>query len=566
VQGYADAAASIRTLEVTAELRNGAKTLAICHRSLDISITGATTARTVQGNFVVVRPARPFRQVNGVLDDDGLVTIGGTLEDLGPPTPTGRLSRSARQQGESSDVQSTTAVGAPRGEIVRPLEGRISDVVAGGGGRYLLIVMRNVRKLAIFDVNVPAVIKTIPLPSEKVLVAAGARKFVVGYPDEKLIQRWDFETLASEGGFRPLPITGELRAITLGSGSDGPLLAMWVPNRRTHAHQQFSFVDLSSLEVLKTGQICGRTCEVSLSRGSFNVGSHGWDIRASRDGRLFAFWNLLASHDGFVTAYVREGTLCISGGETIRYQWSQLSEFGFVTPGADSVSLFVGMIGRVDACGREIEASGDPSLAHERDKSRPEKLLSVPSMSPNYFLVLRECPVSKTWWYEPHGPVSATVHAAGDGVKLLAIPAMQEMTGFSVKDWFSEGITVDQRFHLVPAVRRLVTISPKNDRLVIRSVDVESALNRADGIVILSTPLLIALAGVPFRGRIEARSSNGDVRFALVEGPKGLSISSDGEISWPQPALADGLKATAVLSLSDPAGRQRTHSVVIRVQ
>jgi hypothetical protein len=143
---------------------------------------------------------------------------------------------------------------------------------------------------------------------------------------------------------------------------------------------------------------------------------------------------------------------------------------------------------------------------------------------------------------------------------------MQEMTGFSVKDWFSEGITVDRRFHLVPAARRLVTIPPKNDRLVIRSVDVESAVARAEGIVVLSTPLLSALAGVPYRGRIEARSSKGDVRFELVEGPKGLTISRDGDISWPQPDLPDGFKAKIVVSLSDPAGRRRTHGVVVRVQ
>jgi hypothetical protein len=567
--GYADPAASIRTLDVTAELRNGARTLATAHRTLDFSVAPAITVRTVQGDYVVVRPARPFQQGHRLLDDDGLVRISGSLGAVGSPATPDEAPRPARNKRDSSDAQSTAAIDAHQAEIVQPIEGKISDVVAGGAGRYLLLVLKDVRKLAIFDVDVPGVIKSIPLPSENVLVAAGARKFVIAYPDEKLLERWDFETLASEGGLRPLPVMGELKALAMGSRSEGPILAKWVPAKVYGPHQHFSFVDLSSLEVLRVGSIYGTTSEVSQSRGSFNIGGNGWDIRASPGGRLFEFWG-----GTLVTASLREGTLCLIGGEKILQQWRELRGFGFATPGADEVSLFVGMIGRVDTFSREIEASGDPSLAMERDKNRPEKLISVPSASPNYYLVLREAPISTSRSYEPHGPVNATVHAAGDGVRLLAIPAMQEMTGFSVKDWFPEEtppdpelrFTVDERFHLVPAARRLVTIPPKNDRLVIRSVDVESAVARAEGIVVLSTPLLSALAGVPYRGRIEARSSKGDVRFELVEGPKGLTISRDGDVSWPQPDLPDGFKAKIVLSLSDPAGRRRTHGVVVRVQ
>jgi hypothetical protein len=520
----------------------------------------------VGGNFIVVRPARPFRQELGLLDDDGLVTIGGTHDASGAINTVYRVPRSTGPHGESFDAEPAAAAGTTQGEITQQLEGKISDVITGGGGRYLLVVLKDVRKLVIFDVSVPAVVKSIPLPSDKVLVAAGARKFVIAFPEERLLQRWDFRTLASEGGFRPLPVKGELRALVMGSHSDGPILAMWVPERRTHAHQLFSFVDLSSLEVLRIGPVQGMKGEVSQSRGSFNVIGAGWGVRSSSGCRLLAFSQHQTTLFGFVTALVREGTLSFYGGEKLFFQRRDVHEYGFVAPGADGESLFVGLIGRVDAFGRDFEATGDPSQAREKDKNRSEKLIPVPSASPYYYVNLRIWAAPNKPWSESQAPLDATVHAAGDGLKLLAIPAMQEMTGFSENGWFSGPITLDKRFNLVPAARRLVTIPPQNDRLVIRSVDVESAVIRAEHIVILSTPLLNALAGVPFRGRIEARSSLGDVRFELVEGPKGLTVSPDGEISWPSPELPDGLKSTAVFALKDAAGRQATHKMVVRVR
>jgi hypothetical protein len=316
VQGYSDPGASVRMIQVVAELRNGAETLSACHRTLDFTIVQGITARTVEGDFITFAREPLFRWQPRLLNDDGLVTIGGSLQAMRSRAVPAREPGMSRHQGELLDAQTTHVDRALQGEIVQRLEGNVSDVIAGGGGRYLLLVLKDVRKLAVFDVNVPGVVKTIPLASEKVLVAAGARKFVIAFPEESLLQRWDFETLASEGGFRPSPIKGELKALAMGSGSDGPILAMWAPGKPHGAHQHFSFVDLASLEVLRIGPIHGTWSEVSLSRGSFNVGGYGWDVRASPGGRLFGFVRREAP-SGFVTSSVRDGNLRLYGGEKI---------------------------------------------------------------------------------------------------------------------------------------------------------------------------------------------------------------------------------------------------------
>ncbi len=66
------------------------------------------------------------------------------------------------------------AAGSPKDALVRALPSDVSEVAVGGGGRYLLLVLKKARKLAIFDVNAADVVKTISLPSDNVLVAAGA--------------------------------------------------------------------------------------------------------------------------------------------------------------------------------------------------------------------------------------------------------------------------------------------------------------------------------------------------------------------------------------------------------
>ena len=89
--------------------------------------------------------------------------------------------------------------------------------------------MKEAGTLAVFDANAADVVKTIPLASPNALVAAGAKKFLVAFPDQRLIQRWDFGTMTRELSNGTSPIAGRLKVLTMGSDSDGPALAAWSP-------------------------------------------------------------------------------------------------------------------------------------------------------------------------------------------------------------------------------------------------------------------------------------------------------------------------------------------------
>jgi WD40 repeat protein len=87
---------------------------------------------------------------------------------------------------------------APPGEpLVCELGGKIRDIAVGGEGRFLLLVLKEPRELAIFDVNAAAIVKRIPLASDGVLLAAGATEFVVADTDRNTLERWSLATLTS---------------------------------------------------------------------------------------------------------------------------------------------------------------------------------------------------------------------------------------------------------------------------------------------------------------------------------------------------------------------------------
>jgi hypothetical protein len=129
-------------------------------------------------------------------------------------------------------------------------------------------------------------------------------------------------------------------------------------------------------------------------------------------------------------------------------------------------------------------------------------------------------------------------------------------------------ITAEKRFHLVPAARLLVTIPTTNDRLVLRRLDIGESLARLPGgfLFVTSPPILTARAGQPLRHRIEVMSRQGGLACALDRGPEGLTVSTDGVVSWLVPRDLKGAEETAALTVSDASGRKVIHKITIHVE
>src|SRR5262249_37636836 len=115
--------------------------------------------------------------------------------------------------------------GAAAEPLVRQFDKTLTDVVAGGGGRYLILTVHESKQIAIFDANAADFVKRIDIPSDTVLVAAGADYLILLFPKEGLFQRWNLNSMSVEIKGQKAPIAARIHNIAMGCDSDGPILA-----------------------------------------------------------------------------------------------------------------------------------------------------------------------------------------------------------------------------------------------------------------------------------------------------------------------------------------------------
>ena len=98
----------------------------------------------------------------------------------------------------------------------------IDEVVVGGSGRLLILHLKKLRQLAVFDVSQAKVLKYLPMPSSDIVYAAGSKKLFVGVKDLKRIQRWDLTKLELE--LTVATPEGGVGALACGAASLGPIV------------------------------------------------------------------------------------------------------------------------------------------------------------------------------------------------------------------------------------------------------------------------------------------------------------------------------------------------------
>ena len=108
-------------------------------------------------------------------------------------------------------------------EAVKTLPDSISAVTVGGGGRFIILHLAKLRKIAVYDVHEGKIAGYIAQAEDNLFMAAGMDKLMIALPDKKIIQRWNLKTLEREVA-APLPVEGKVTGLCMGSASQGPLL------------------------------------------------------------------------------------------------------------------------------------------------------------------------------------------------------------------------------------------------------------------------------------------------------------------------------------------------------
>jgi hypothetical protein len=339
-----------------------------------------------------------------------------------------------------------TAAAGPRGikppllegnPAVRKLASAVSDVAVGGAGRYLVLHLPALHKLAVFDVSAAEVVGHIPVKEEKCLFAAGLKDVVVVLPGAGTMERWSLKTFEREVAVA-LPVKGVPRAVAMGSASRGPLLMHWAVGTQDLDRASFALFNVERMQLAESD------LKVYPALGhSYRDLVH---LRASANGKVFGMWCTSHSPSG-VGVIIAGG----AGAQSYYGHWSG----GHVLPGPDGTLLFTG----VGTCAPQ------QSLVNAQ---QPQGETVLPACHGDYYLSLPR--PGHLRFPQPGRPAggpdgAVTLRAPGKDRPIatltdLKMPAPDEQ-------WIKHDFTFDKRVHLIPEARLIVTIPVTDDRLVL---------------------------------------------------------------------------------------------------
>jgi hypothetical protein len=480
-----------------------------------------------------------------------------------------RIERSLKLQGAPSGLAGTPALdfrpAALSGKkVVRKIPGRASDVVAGGNGRYLFLTLRELKKLAVFDMASTEVDRYLPLGGDDALVAAGAERLIVVYPNTKIIQAYKIGTFERMDS-KSIPGDGLIRLIAMGANSQGPLLFA-----KTHASGNnvpsstgtIGFIDPDTLRPILDYRAESRNQVMpqNLPKGelAFHELNMDWIpmIRAAAGGTTFGAWRTTVGPTGVISVVLQ--------GNAVRFSY-QHNSAGHVVPGPDGRILYTGMGGTLDENLNPVQA-GLPSQDYY-----------LPSTDPNYFLGFtdlpdafgRNLPNQNQKQSEVGHKPRCKVFLAGATTRLLDVGEIEELNFQNRANQQEKSApSLDRRIVFNPSAKALVTVPESADQIVVRRVDVIESLQKSgvDYLFVTSLPPRTAFRRQAYEYQLAVASRKGGVTYSLTDGPKGMTISPQGKVSWNVPADYEEDEAAIVTLVKDASGQETFHTFTIRVR
>lgn len=411
-------------------------------------------------------------------------------------------------------------------KVVVPLPAAISRVVPGAGGQVLLLHLKRLRQLAVFDVAQAKVARYLPLPTDNVVYAAGAEKLVVIDRDQKLAYRWDLRTWEKDDVTEQFSNQFDAQDVVMGCASTGPALLV--------AQPWPCFMDVSTLKLMSVQSHEGAT---------FSWRNERLVVQASANGRTFTAMRPSLPHIRTV----------VLDNDRAQQQWRNENDRGLLLPSYDGSIIFsaVGIYGAdlSEAFGKEL--SGRQCL---------------PCYHPGYFVSV--VPNANDGPGVPRakvGPPTLSIHTTGDRRAMLTLTDVEELAPSRI--WNASVVSTEQRIHLYPAQKLLVTLHESLERVILRRFDIDAMLASTgrDYLYVASVAPRTARRGTTWSYAPEVKSKRGGVQVTLSSGPKGMAVSRENVVKWDVPADSEATDVSIVLEVKNASGQEMYHSFKVTV-
>ncbi len=415
---------------------------------------------------------------------------------------------------------------------------KVSDVVLAGGGRYLLIQMGAAKQLAVFDVNQAKIVKTLPLLSDKVKIAAGAEKFIVIEPDQHIIERWSLTTFEREK-VSQTPFSGILKAVGMGYASQGPFVVRFAEEEDYDAKTGCLLIDLETLAPVP--DLTFR------QRMGFPRNRETMRIRASAGGELFGISTVRRD---------RESHLWVLDGKKVNNYRSYNLEFIRPLPDASYVLTRYGLFTR------ELFYRGN---------ERGKEAQYVATLHPAFYLEVPYFSRDKTGT-SSGSDYFGILYLTETGQRIANLPLSplnleQDESKYGEPE-FAPEFSLDKRLVYIPQADLLLTFPYTNDRMLMTPIQLQAELKKrgTDYLFISSLPPSHCQKGKTLEYSLQVESSSSQFEVELSAAPEGMKLIDSKKLRWEVPESFDDDEVFVVITVKAKGDQTEFQTFRLEVQ
>ncbi|MCA9020995.1 MAG: hypothetical protein KDA74_12690, partial [Planctomycetaceae bacterium] len=397
-----------------------------------------------------------------------------------------------------------------------------SHVISGGGGRYLVFYLPDIRQLALFDVSRARIVNYMTVNSGLVSFAAGATKLVVLDHNQRIITRYELSTFKKEFA-RRIPVEGGVVQLAMGAASNGPVYVGTLKRGdRRNRVMVSSFLDLESLEPIELES--ERPPVISAEE------TRRYHVNASANGKLFGV-SLREQYDWEGVAYEVDGKKLKA--------MSLNKSYGPLLPGPDGNHIFAsGVVLTKDLMPvnqnlRSMYPSSDPSLLVQREGSTKRDV---------------------------------KIYASGETEPLVTIPDVWKNETQSYQSMMGSDSRYMQAYY-IPQAETLAFLPEMRNQIHLHRVKLDQLLKdrKKDYFFIQSQPFKTAARGEKYEYTLEVKSNQTPLKYQIDSGPEGMTVSDAGVVTWAVPNDFKNDQASVIVSVTNPAGKSMYHSYLLSI-
>ncbi len=430
------------------------------------------------------------------------------------------------------------------------LPGPVENAVVGGSGRFLILDLRSLQKLAVFDVSECKIAGYVSLEGANDVFAANAEKLMVVDRQSRIAKRYSLPGLKQETA-QPIPGEVPIVAVAMGAASPGPLFVACNDN----LHHQIFALDPATFQLSEFEMMNGTGRNIVL-----NVLNETLRLNASGDGSVLGGWNDRMQPSGVLIASTTANRMeC----------FYQRTSSGYVCPDDLGERIYTGN-GLLNSHGERLD---------DADPASQAGVLAVPAVGGPFYLTV---PSDERTGVAPRvtnrtktqpaassaqgGNQVISVHVVGESAPLATLPLAEFRLPKVLRQLSDRTPALCRRLFLIPAAHVIAEIPEPRNALVLHQLDLDAQWNRvAMGPVILSRPPKSIHVGETLHYQIQARSKSGKPVFKLETAPDGMVLSASGLLEWTPAAQPPAGTVSAVVSISD-SGQSKFHTIVLTVQ